>query len=417
MATEVKMPKLGLTMVDGEVIEWRKKEEDAVEKEDILLVIETEKVTYDVESPASGILAGIAVQVGETVPVGTVLAYILESGETLAEVPEVPKEEEDRTPSSEVPALDSAAIATQPKEREETAPIQKGKIKISPLARKIAKEHGLDISEITGTGPEGRIVKKDVLMAVEEAKGKPVPTETVVEPVVEEAQPSKVEMVQLTGMRRTIANRMTQSFKTPHFWSEIQVDASKLKEIRDEMIPLIEKETGLRLTYTDLIVKAVSRALESFPNINSQWTDDGIVMCKEINVGIATSIDAGLIVPVINQANKMSLAEITRRRSDVVTRGRDGKLGPDEMSGSTITITNLGMAGIERGNPIINPPEASILNISSIKKRPFVINDEIVPVLSVNITIGIDHRVLDGFIAAEFLNRLRELIENPLLLL
>ena len=171
------------------------------------------------------------------------------------------------------------------------------------------------------------------------------------------------------------------------------------------------------MTYTDLIVKAVSRALESFPSVNSKWTDEGIAVCKEINVGIATSVDEGLIVPVINQANTKSLAEITRRRADIVTRGRQGRLGPDEMTGSTITITNLGMAGIERGYAIINPPEAAILSISSIKKRPFVVGDELAAVLSVNITMGIDHRVLDGFIGAEFLNRLRNLIENPLLLL
>ena len=413
MATEVKMPKLGLTMVDGEVIEWRKKEEDAVEKQDILLVIETEKVTYDVESPTSGILAGIAVQVGETVPIGTVLAYITEPGETLAEMPESLKEEGNLTLPSETSALVSAAIAAQPKGREEPAPIQKGKMKISPLARKLAKKYGLDIFKLAGTGPQGRIEKKDVLRAVEEVKRKPV----LPEPVVEEILPSKGELLPLAGMRRTIAHRMSESFKTPHFWIEISINANKLKEIREQLIPLIEKETGQRPTYTDLIVKAVSRALEAFPAVNSKWTEDGIVVCTEINVGIATSIDEGLIVPVINQANTKSLAEITKRRTDIVTRGREGKLGPDEMTGSTITITNLGMAGIERGYAILNPPEAAILSLSAIKERPVVVAGKVVPVLSLNMTLGIDHRVLDGFIGAEFLNKVKDLIENPLLLL
>ena len=244
MATEVKMPKLGLTMVDAKVIEWRKKEGERVEKGEVLLVIETEKVTYEVESPVSGTLAVIGVQVGETVPIGTVLAYILAPGETLAEMLVDQKEEKIPAKPDEASALESAPVAGTVERWKKVEPMPKGKTKISPLARKMAAEHGLDISEITGTGPEGRIVKKDILMAVEEAKGVPVPAETVEEPVVYEALPSKFEIVPLTGMRRTIANRMSQSFQTPHFWTEVQVNATKLKEIRDQLVPLIEKETG-----------------------------------------------------------------------------------------------------------------------------------------------------------------------------
>ena len=218
-------------------------------------------------------------------------------------------------------------------------------------------------------------------------------------------------------MRRTIARRMSESFQTPHFWMSKPASAVRLKEARERLLPAVERDTGQRLTYTDLIVKAVARALESFPGINAYWTAEGIELLEDINVGLAASVQDGLIVPVIRQANLKSIAEITRIRSDLVARGREGKLGLDELAGSTITITNLGMAGIEYGYPIINPPEASIIALGAIKERPFVVDGQVAPVLSLNITLGIDHRILDGFIAAQFLNRIVELIEDPLLLL
>jgi len=397
-------------MVEGQIIEWIKNEGDRVEKGEILLVIETEKVTYEIEAPESGLLGKILVPAGETRSIGVTLAYIVQPGETLTQT----------AAETTSPRLDIQVQSTP----DETAGVTtrfesgglsqeiKGRIKISPVAKKIVKGHGLDITRIKGTGPQGRIVKKDVLQAVKEIQ-KPAAA-----PAAQtEAGPLRSRLIKPGGMRRTIARRMSESFQTPHFWMSKQANAVRLNEARARMLPVIERETGLRLTYTDLIIKCVAIALENFPDVNSYWTTDGIEILDEINVGLATSVKDGLIVPVIRQANLKSMAEIARIRLDLVTRGRDGKLGLDELTGSTITITNLGMAGIEYGYPIINPPEASIIALGAIKERPCVVDNQVLPVLSLNITLGIDHRILDGFIAAQFLNRVVELIEEPLLLL
>jgi pyruvate dehydrogenase E2 component (dihydrolipoamide acetyltransferase) len=413
MATEVTMPKLGLTMVDGKIVEWRKNEGEVVEKGKILFVIETEKVTYEVEAPTSGILGNIVVPVGETVPVGTVVAYILQPGEILAEVPA--KEKAAKTPVTAVVPEVVFAIPT-PREEAAITGVSTGRVKISPVARKLAEEHGIDISQVMGSGPDGRIVKEDIMKAVEEAKSKPA----IARPAAEEILPTRAKLLPLSGMRRTIARRISQSFQTaPHFWIQAKVDATKLKEAREQLLPSIEKETGQRLTYTDLIVKIVARVLEDYPIFNSRWTDNGIELLEDINIGVATSVPDGLIVPVLRQVNIKSLTEITRTRADIVSRGREGKLGIDEMTGSTITITNLGVAsgGIIGGNPILNPPEVAIIALGPIAEEPAVVDGQVVPRLCLNLTLAIDHRVLDGFIAAQFLGRIKELIEQPLLLL
>lgn len=399
MATEITMPKLGLTMVEGNIVEWRKKEGDPVQKGEILFVIETEKVTFEVEAPVSGILGKILVCKGDTQPVGHTVAYIVAPGEPAPL-------------SREAPA--AAVKEPSPSQAEVARPRAGGeKIKISPLARKLAQEHGVDTTTIKGTGPEGRIIKEDILRAVEELKREA----TAIEEPAPAGLPPKGKRVELSGMRRTIARRMSRSFQTPHFWIVQQADATRLNEARDQLLSVIEAETGERLTYTDLIVKAVARTLEEHPVMNSRWTEEAIELLEEIDIGLALSLPAGLIVPVLRQANKKSLAEITRTRVDLIKRGREGKLGIHEMTGSTFTITNLGMAGIDLGYPILNPPEAAIIAVGAIKERPVAVGGTLLARLTVNLTVGIDHRVLDGFIAAQFLNRLKDFIEEPVLLL
>ena len=413
MAAEVKMPKLGLTMEDGKIVEWRKKEGEPVEKGEIIFVIETEKVTFEVEAPASGVLVKIVAQVEEVKLVGEIVAYIAESGEDI---------------SSLMAGSGRAAAKNtqQPGEKSETragvgsaatkSDAGGERIKISPVARKMIQQSEVDLSSIAGSGPHGRIVKKDVLSAMDN-----------IQKVVKEQKPDaaptapptsqRVKLVPLTGIRRTIAARMTQSFQTPHFWFEVQANATRLKECRTMMLPLIEKQTGQRLTYTDFITAAVARALEVFPLVNSRWTDRGIEMLEDIHVGIATNIDAGLIVPVIKNTNHKSIAEITRARADITSRAKIGKLGIDEMTGSTITITNLGNQDVERGCPVINPPEAAIIGVGAMKDRAVVVNGSVVPLFTVNLILGIDHRVLDGFIGSEFLNKVKAFVEEPLLML
>jgi pyruvate dehydrogenase E2 component (dihydrolipoamide acetyltransferase) len=417
MATAVIMPKLGLTMVEAIIIEWKKQEGEKVEKGEVLLVIETDKVTFEVEAAESGFLSTILVPAGEKREIGEVLAYIVQPGEALPD--EVARqvsyetgtglpapEERPQEPVS-VPAPGGALGTRQ------------GKIKISPLARRLAEEHGVDVSALRGTGPGGRIVKEDILRTVDQAGKAPAGSPAI---GLEGAAPAVgktpgVRLVKPGGMRRTIARRMTESFQTPHFWICRPADATRLREARERLLPGIERETGLRLTYTDLVIKIVARALRGYPEVNSRWTEQGIELLDDINIGVATSVREGLVVPVIRGADTKSLGEVTRLRSDLVSRGREGRLGLDELSGSTITITNLGMEGVEYGFPIINPPEASIIALSAISERPFVLKGQLVPLLSVNITLGIDHRILDGFIAARFLGRIIELMEEPLLLL
>jgi len=407
-------------MVEGKVVEWKKGEGEEVKKGEIVLVIETEKVTYEVEAPASGTLGKIVVPEGDTVPVGEVLAYILQPGETLAEIP-VKAESGGKTETLAVQTVVSASAVGSTTGQSKGAAIAEAgeqRLKISPVARKIAEEHGVDVSKIAGTGPEGRIVKEDILRVVEQAGAVEAKAVGAAGPASEGLLPRRAKLLPLTGMRRTIARRMSQSFQTaPHFWAQTQVDATNLIQAREALMPAIEAKTGLRLTYTDLLVMLVARALEEYPIVNSRWTEEGIELLEDINIGVATNVEEGLIVPVIRQANKQSLSDITSVRADVVERGRKGKLGIDEMTGSTFTITNVGMLGADSGFPIINPPEAAILGTGTIADKPVVIDGEIMVRPCLTLTLAIDHRVLDGAIAAQFLGKLKEMIEQPLLLL
>ena len=410
MATEVTMPRLGLTMVEAKIIEWSKREGEVVEKGEVLFVIETEKVTFEVEAPTSGILGKILVPAGETKPIGEVLAYILEAGEELA-ISLQPKKREETGRTLEDATVGSESMAAQHEGRETITKVNRETFKVSPVARNLAKQYGVDIAEVIGTGPEGRIIKKDILKAVDRAKSEKV--ETRVETRGEELL-IKGKLLPLSGMRRTIARRMSESFQVPHFWTVQQADATKLKDAREDLMASVEAKTGEKLSYTDLIIKIVSRALEDYPIVNSKLTDKGIEVFEDINVGLAMNVEGGLIVPVIRQTNKKSLPEITKIRVDIVKRGRDGKLGIDEMTGSTITVTNRGMTDFEFDIPLLNPPETAILSIGAIRERPFVVKGQVVALFSLYLTLGIDHRVLDGSLGAQFLNRVKELIERPL---
>jgi pyruvate dehydrogenase E2 component (dihydrolipoamide acetyltransferase) len=415
MATELTMPKLGLTMVDGKIVEWKKKEGEAVQKGEILFVIETEKVTYEFEAPVGGTLGRILVSEGETVVVGTVVSHILQPGETASELPTPMAETKPAAAplgSGTASAGDEAYVLVQ---KSTSGDQGKDRIKISPVARKMAEECRLDIARIVGTGPEGRIVKEDIEKAVAQAKSKP----TVKQAAPAQVSAGKVTLKPLSGMRRTIARRMSQSFQTiPHFWFQATTDVTKIKELRERLLPLIEAKTGLRLTLTDVLIRITARTLEELPIFNSRWTDNGIELIGDINIGVATGVADGLLVPVIRNANRKSLEEITVIRSDLVKRARAGKLGIDELTGSTFTINNFGTTpGIIGGNTIINPPEVAILAFASIGEQPVVFNGQIVARSIMNMTMAADHRVLDGVVVGQFLGRVKQLIENPLLLL
>jgi len=393
MALAVILPKLDEAMRTGRIIKWMKKEGDRVEKGEVLFELETEKVTFEIEAEQSGILSSVKAKAGDVVPVGATVAFILQPGETAPEVPEL------------VGKAQGAVQVEVPKVTKEA------EIKASPLAKKIAKEHNIDLSTVKGTGPGGRITREDVLQAVEESKVVTAP------PVREEPELAEEEIVPLSTMREIIASRMTESFQVPHFYQTIEVDTQELGRAREKLIPIIESKIGIRLTLTDLLIKIAAKALEDNPSVNCTYVDGAVKLFKRIDIGLVTAVEGGLVVPVIYQANKKSLVEIIQARAELVQKARDRKLTMEEMRGSTFTISNMGMFGIDQASAIIQPPEAAILAVGRIADRAVVRDGEIVIRPMMNLTISIDHRVLDGAIAASFLQSLKNYIENPVNLL
>ena len=293
-----------------------------------------------------------------------------------------------------------------------TQPVEMlSEIKISPLARNLARDHSVNISTIKGTGPGGRIVKEDVLRAIEEAKA------AAVQPPGKEEEEGQEEIKSLSSMRKVIAQRMTETFTVPHFYLTVEVDVAELGKVREELMPMVEGKTGVRLTYTDLLVKIAARALEDNPAINCSYVDGSVRLFKRIDIGIVIAVEGGLVVPVLRQANKKSLAEITATRAELAQKARELKLSREEMTGSTFTISNLGMFGIEQFSALLQPPEAAILAVGTTMDKPVVREGQIVIRPMMSLTLSIDHRVLDGIAGANFLQSLESYIEQPSLML
>jgi len=398
MAVAVIFPKLDEAMTSGKIVRWLKNEGDAVEKGEIILEIESEKTSFELEAEASGILSKVTAKEGDEVPIGTTIAYILKPGEKALEI-ETPVKAAPKEVKSEAKA---EAKAEAPK------PVSEPKeIKASPLARNIARENNVDLSLVTGTGPGGRITKEDVLKSVEEGKAAaPVPA----------AAPAGIEeeTVPLSTMREVIARRMTESFQTPHFYLTVEVEALEIQRARQQLLPVIEDKTCVRLTLTDLIIKAAAKALERNPSINCSYADGSMKLLKRIDIGLVTSVEGGLMVPVIRDANKKSLAEIAQARAELVQKARDKTLSKEEMTGSTFTISNMGMYDIDQFSAIIQPPEAAILAVGSVVEKVVARKGEIVIRPVMNLTLSIDHRVLDGALGAQFLQTVKNYLEQPL---
>ena len=391
MAVAVIFPKLDEAMRSGKIVRWLKNEGDRVEKGETILEIETEKTAFEIEAETSGILSKIMVKAGDEVPVGATIAFILQPGEEAPEVAE--------------PVIIRAKEKTPTEEPKATR--EPGEIKASPLARNIAKEHNIDLSMVTGTGPGGRITKEDVLQAVEEGKTVAAP------PAREEPELAEEEIVPLSSMREVIAQRMMESFQTPHFYLSVEVDTQELGKTRNQLIPIIESKTGIRLTLTDLIIKITAKALEDNPSLNCSYVDGGVKLFKRIDIGLVTAVEGGLVVPIIRQADKKSLAEIAQARAELVQKARKRTLSKEEMKGSTFTISNMGMFEIDQFSAILQPPEAAILAIGRITDKPVVRDGKILIRPMMTLTLSIDHRVLDGAMGAQFLQSLKNYIENP----
>jgi pyruvate dehydrogenase E2 component (dihydrolipoamide acetyltransferase) len=397
MAIQLLMPKIGLTMVEGKIVEWKKKEGDRVEKGEILFVFETEKVTIEVEAPDSGVLAKILVQVEETAPVGGVVGLLLPKEGELVEVPAEKKE----TPSPRKEAHPVEWRASPP-----------NRVRATPLAKKISKEKGLDWKQVPGSGPGGRIRRADVERAfLRQLPSKPP------EPVGPQGA-EKARLVKMSGMRKMIARKMLASkIETAQIYMSSSIDAAKILEARERLLPVIEKKVGVRLTITDILMKITTAAISLHPVINTRWTPAGILWLEDIHMGMAMALPEGLIVPVIWDMEKKSLSEISRTRAELVEKGRKGELTPDDMKGSTFTLSSLGMYGIEEFCAIINQPESAILGVGAITDKPVAINKEIMVRPMMKATLSYDHRVIDGPRAAEFMKTLKELMEDPFLTL
>ena len=459
MAFEIIMPKLGVDMQEGEIIEWKKQEGDVVNEGDILLEIMSDKTNMELEAEDSGVLLKITRQAGETVPVTEVIGYIGAEGEVVADNAASAPAAEAAPQVEEVATVEAPVVAAQapvvheggkvratPKARKVARELgidlaqvpgtgAKGRVhaddvenfkgaqpKATPLARKIAADLGIDLATVSGTGFGGKITKEDVLAISAPAQVKEAAAASVVEAKPEKVLPEGVEVIPMSAMRKAISKGMTHSYLTaPTFTLNYDVDMTNLMALRKQVLDPIMNKTGMKVTFTDLIGLAVVRTLmkEEHRYLNASLIDDAknIELHKFVNLGIAVGLDDGLIVPVVHGADKMSLSDFVVASKDVIKKAQAGKLKAAEMSGSTFSITNLGMFGTKSFNPIINQPNSAILGVSSTIEKPVVVNGEIVirPIMSLGLTI--DHRVVDGMAGAKFMKDLKELIENPISML
>lgn len=402
---EVIMPKLGLTMESGKIEKWHKKEGNKVKAGEVLFEVMTDKVTIEVESYNSGILRKILRVEGEEVPVTEVVAYIGEEDE------EIPKAE------SELAAEDKKKVEVKKAEEaaekvKEVSGISGEGAKISPLAIKTAKEIGIDYKseKIAGSGPGGRIVKEDII-AYSKKKGKarkeeaaPVTTTGI---TIKSSSP-------LEGIKKVIAERMSYSKSNiPHIVLNAKADATQLIVLREKFKEKILKKHGIKITYTDFILKSTAVALRENLEVNSTFSDGNYIIYDDVNIGVAVSLEGGLIVPIIFNCDKLKITDIVKKRIELVGKAREGKLSLEEISNGTFTVTNLGMYGIRSFSPIINPPQAAILAVGEIYTEPAIVNGKIKPESFIDLSVSCDHRIIDGMIGAKFLRRIAELIENP----
>ena len=450
MATDVIMPKVDMDQETGTVTQWLKVEGDEVKQGELILEIETDKVAIEVEAPATGILSGILVDEGETVPIATTIAYILEPGEALPEAAKPAQPEENHaTPNIqqsdwEVPVTPVArkmAVAegvdlltvqgTGPQGRVTKKDVQdalatpvpygngEGKVYATPAAKRNAREQGVVLKNIRGSGPDGRIQAADVLAAAEDA----AKAAFVATPV--HSDPRAREVIPLRGKRRTIAERLTASYQSvPHINFTARIDMTRFNEVRAELNARLEQDNGGRISATALLTKIVAETLVSHRWLNSSFQsgagaqDAEIHLFKDVNIGVAVALEDGLIVPVVHDAANKGVAEIAAEVKDLATRAREGQLAPSEVREGTFTISNLGPFGVEQFTAIINPPQAAILAVGA--TQPEVVpgaNGQIVVRPIMHIILAADHRVVDGAVAAKFIADLKARLESPILLL
>jgi pyruvate dehydrogenase E2 component (dihydrolipoamide acetyltransferase) len=449
---EVIMPKMGDAMEEGTLLKWLKSEGDDVAEGDAIAEIETDKVTLELEAEDSGTLAQLLASEGDEVPVGGAIAFIAGEGE---EVPERGGEAEAGGGAEAEAGGDEGggaqATATETEEQESEdggaqaeAPSGNGaggngQFRASPIVRRLARENDLDLSKIDGSGPAGRIVERDVKAAMERGDAKADGGADGQADVAAPEQPSEGQaqmqgfqparlpepteaegtlLVEPTRMMKVIGERMTEAKQhVPHFYATVEVDMNNAMALRKQLNAQLEDE-GIKLSVNDFVMKACATALRNHPNLNAIYTTRGVELHQKVDMAMAVALDQGLITPVIRDAGSKGLAQISRESKDLATRARDGQLKPEEYQGGTITVSNMGMFGIDSFTAIINPPQAAIIAVSSIVKRPtFDENGEVVPASMMKLTLSADHRIANGRDGAIYMAEVKKVLENPVMLM
>jgi pyruvate dehydrogenase E2 component (dihydrolipoamide acetyltransferase) len=447
---EIQMPKLSDTMTEGTLVAWKKKKGDQVSAGEVLAEIETDKATMEWESPEDGTLAEIYVKEGGKVNVGDKIAFVRGEGEETPkqEAPEQKKEEEPKPVEQKAKQPETEKPAPAEVEQKETAPPQQqgagaavsaaraettqqkpqareqkpeeARVKASPVARRLAGELGVDLSNVKGTGPEGRVTETDVRAAAKSVaagvdRGGPKPATKTPVPV----KPGESARIQLSGMRKIIAQRLVESLgPVPHFYLTIDINAGPLMEAREELKSAGEGADAAKITVNDLVLKAAVMAAVKVPRVNASFDNDAIVQYADVDLGVAVAIEDGLLTPIIRAAQDKSLREISALAKDLAHRARNKRMKPEEFQGGTFTVSNLGGMGIDSFSAVINPPQGFILAVGKVTKIPVVDDcDQITVGHRMSITMSCDHRVIDGALGAEYLKELRHLLENPALLM
>ncbi len=426
MATKVHMEALSPTMEEGQLVRWLKAEGDPVSNGEVIAEIETDKATMELVARGEGILRKILLSEGDVAPVGEVIAIIAGAEEDIGDLPSaaVPSRQGVSTPG---------ALATEPEkpkvgDGDQVAPAEPlesgtmgseiaeaGRLKASPLARRLAEEVGLDLQRVSGSGPGGRIVVRDVEAAKSGGVAAPVPSSSMMDkaPSRPVSPEQEFEDITLSQMRKTIAKRLVESLgPVPHFFLRVTLDMTRALEARKRVNQLLKAE-GEKVSINDFVLKATAAALERHPEVNAQWAGEAIRRHYRVHLGVAVAVEDGLITPVIRDASRKGLAEISREVRELASRGKEKRLQPEEYTGSTFSVSNLGMFGIHEFTGVINPPEAGILALGRIEETPVVVEGEVVVRPLMKVTMSCDHRVIDGATGARFLQTLKEMLEEP----
>lgn len=439
MAVEVILPKVDMDMATGQISRWFFKEGDAVKQGDVLFEIETDKAAMEIDAPASGILRNITGKEGVDIPVGHAVAWIYAEGEDASAAPAAATAAEAKSGKPESPSPESSSqdrpAQTAPAVRD--MPVPAGAVRATPLARRLAREAGLDLSGVAGSGPQGRVVKADVEAAIAgggaqaaaaaSAAEVPAATAPAVKPMSDEAvlklfEEGSYELVPHDNMRKTIARRLVEAKSTvPHFYLTVDCELDALLALRRQLndaAPVKKTEKGeepaYKLSVNDLIIKALALALKEVPDANVSWTEGAMVKHRHADVGVAVSIPGGLITPIVRKAEEKSLSSISNEMKDLAVRARTRKLKPEEYQGGTTAVSNLGMFGIRDFAAVINPPHATILAIGAGEPRAVVKGGEVKIATVMSVTLSTDHRAVDGALGAELIGAFRRLIENPM---